>query len=138
MQWSSAAHAGFSRAKPWLPLGHDYQHCNVDRQSREPESLLSLYRRLIDLRRRELALCVGSYRPLVSEGDINAYVRQAEAGHRFLVALNLGPRPGLLPIEALGGGQVVVATEPRREAERVAQRLILTGDDALVVRLDVA
>jgi alpha-glucosidase len=138
MQWSSAEHAGFSRAKPWLPLGHDYQHCNVDRQSREPESLLSLYRRLIELRRRELALCVGSYRPLVSEGDIIAYVRQAEAGHRFLVALNLGPRPGLLPIEALGGGQVVVATEPRREAERVAQRLILTGDDALVVRLDVA
>jgi alpha-glucosidase len=138
MQWSSAEHAGFSRAKPWLPLGHDYPHCNVDRQSREPDSLLSLYRRLIELRRREPALCVGSYRPLVSDGDVLAYVREAEAGHRFLVALNLGPRPGLLSIEALGGGQVLVATEPRREAERVARRLILTGDDALVVRLDSA
>jgi alpha-glucosidase len=138
MQWSSAEHAGFSRVKPWLPLGHDYQHCNVDRQAREPESLLSLYRRLIELRRREPALCVGSYRPLVSDGDIVAFVREAEAGHRFLIALNLGPRPGLLPIEALGTGQVVVATEQRRESERVAQRLVLTGDDALVIRLDAA
>jgi hypothetical protein len=65
-------------------------------------------------------------------------VREADAGHRFLIALNLGPRPGLVPIDALGTGQVVVATEQRRESERVAQRLILTGDDALVIRLDAA
>jgi hypothetical protein len=52
------------------------------------------------------------------------------------VVLNLGPRPGLLSIEALGDGQVVAATETRRESERVAQRVILTGDDALVIRLD--
>jgi alpha-glucosidase len=138
MQWNAAEHAGFSSAKPWLPLGHDYQHCNVDRLSREPESLLSLYRRLIELRRKEPALCVGSYRPLVSNGDIIAYLREPEAGHRFLVVLNLGPRPGLLSIDSLGSGQVVIATEQRRESERVAERLILTGDDALVIRLDPA
>jgi hypothetical protein len=31
---------------------------------------------------------------------------------------------------------VVIATESRRESERVSGRLILMGDDALVVRLD--
>jgi hypothetical protein len=41
-----------------------------------------------------------------------------------------------LMIAALGAGQVVIATEQRRESERVAERLILTGDDALVIRLD--
>jgi alpha-glucosidase len=138
MQWSSAEHAGFSRSRPWLPIGHDYQHCNVEQQSRDPGSLLSLYRRLSELRRKEPALSVGTYRPLVSDGDIIAFVRQADAGHRILVALNLGPRPGLLAIDALGSGQVVVATEQRRESERVTERLILTGDDALVVRLDAA
>jgi alpha-glucosidase len=136
MQWSAEPNAGFSRAKPWLPLGHDYEHCNVERQSREPDSLLSLYRRLIALRRKEPALSVGTYRPIVSDGDLLAFVREAETGNRFLMVLNLGPRPGLLPIEALGAGQVVIATESRRESERVSRRLILTGDDALVIRLD--
>lgn len=136
MQWSAEPNAGFSRAKPWLPLGHDYEHCNVSRQSEQPDSLLSLYRRLIALRRKEPALSIGSYRPLVSDGDLLAYVREADTGNRFLMVLNLGPRPGLLSIEALGTGQVVIATESRRESERVSQRLVLTGDDALVVRLD--
>ena len=60
MQWAGSANAGFSSATPWLPLGHDYQLCNVDQQSRDDSSLLSLYRRLIALRRKEPALCIGS------------------------------------------------------------------------------
>jgi alpha-glucosidase len=136
MQWTPGPNAGFSRGAPWLPLGHDYEYCNVERQSGDPASMLSLYRRLIDLRKREPALSVGSYRPVVSEGDLLASVREADEGNRFLVVLNLGPRPGLISLEALGHGQVVVATESRRESERVAHRVILTGDDALVIRLD--
>jgi alpha-glucosidase len=136
MQWSSAENAGFSAGRPWLPLGHDYEHCNVERQTRNPDSLLSLYRRLIALRRKEPALSVGSYRPLLAKDDMLAFVREAKEGHRFLVVLNLGPRPGQLALDTLGSGQVVIATETRRESERVKDRLILTGDDALVVRLD--
>jgi alpha-glucosidase len=136
MQWSGAENAGFSGARPWLPLGHDYQHCNVERQTRDPESILSLYRKLITLRQKEPALSVGSYRPLVAGGDLLAFVREAEKGDRFLVVLNLGPRPGQFALDAFGAGQVVIATETRREAERVNGRLVLTGDDALVVRLE--
>jgi alpha-glucosidase len=136
MQWAAAPNAGFSRTAPWLPLGHDYEHCNVDRESEQPDSMLSLYRRLIELRRKEPALSVGSYRPLVCDGDVHAFVREPDGGPRFLVALNFGPRPGLLRLDSTGGGQVVIATETRRESERVVDRLILTGDDALVVRLD--
>jgi alpha-glucosidase len=136
MQWSEGRYAGFSSREPWLPLGHDYQYCNVERQSREHDSMLGLYQRLIALRRKEPALSIGSYRPIVTEGDVLAFLREAEAGSRFLIALNLGPRPGLLSLESLGSGQVVIATEARRESERVSGRLILMGDDALVVRLD--
>jgi len=136
MQWSGSPHAGFSTAQPWLPLGHDFEHCNVEQQTREAGSMLALYRRLIALRRTEPALAVGSYRPLVGGGDLLAFVREAAEGHRFLVVLNLGPRPGQLALDNLGTGQVVIATEARRESERVQGRLILTGDDALVVRLD--
>jgi hypothetical protein len=72
----------------------------------------------------------------VSDGDVLAFMREAEGGSRFLVALNFGPRPALLLLDSVGEGQVVIATESRRESERVSGRLVLTGDDALVVRLD--
>jgi alpha-glucosidase len=136
MQWSDAPHSGFSTAQPWLPVGHDHTHCNVERQANERDSLLNLYRRLIALRRKEPALSVGSYRPLTGTGDAFGYVREADAGNRFLVALNLGPRPGVLPLSSVGAGEIVIATEARRETSRVSHRLILTGDDALVIRLD--
>jgi alpha-glucosidase len=98
--------------------------------------MLGLYRRLIALRRKEPALNVGTYRPVVSDRDVIAYVREADEGHRYLVALNLSPRPAQLSLTALGTGQIVIATENRREAERVSNRLVLTGDDAIVIRLD--
>jgi alpha-glucosidase len=135
MQWSPAPNAGFSKAPPWLPLGHDYEHCNVERQTHDPDSMLSLYRRLIAIRRAQPALSVGSYKPVVAEAQVVAYLREIE-GQRWLVALNLGPRPAQLPLDVLGEGQIVIATESRREKQRVQGRLILTGDDAVVIRLD--
>ncbi len=135
MQWSGEPHAGFSEIDTWLPVGHDYEHCNVERQKRDPDSMLELYRGLLLLRRTEAALSVGAYKPVVSEGDVIAYVRQAD-DQRWLVALNLGPRPAQLPMDALGTGHIVIATERRREKQRVQGRLILTGDDGVVVKLD--
>jgi alpha-glucosidase len=90
---------------------------------------------LIALRRKEPALAIGSYRPVVAEGDLIAYLREAE-GRRFLVVLNLGPRPAYLPLEELVGGHIVIATQARREGERVNHRLVLLGDDGVVMRVD--
>jgi alpha-glucosidase len=135
MQWSGGSNAGFSEATPWLPLGHDYEHCNVESETGERGSMLTLYRRLIALRRTEPALSVGSYVPIFAEGDVLAYIREAE-GRRWLVALNLSPRPALLPLNEIGAGQIVIASETRRETHRVQDRLILTGDDGVLVRLD--
>jgi alpha-glucosidase len=135
MQWSAGSNAGFSEAPPWLPLGHDYEHCNVESQTGDRASMLTLYRRLIALRRTEPALSVGSYHPIFTEGEVLAYIREAE-GQRWLVALNLSPRPALLPLDAIGSGQIVIANETRRETHRVQDRLILSGDDGVLVRLD--
>ena len=136
MQWSSAVNAGFSSAAPWLPLGRDYEVTNVEAERTLPDSPLALYRRLIELRRREPALVLGSYRPLVSEPDVIAYVREHE-GRRFLIALNLGPRPSHLMLdEPTSSGEIAIATERAREREKVRGRLILTGDDGVVLQLD--
>ncbi len=135
MQWTSGPVAGFSAGAPWLPIGYDYDYCNVERQQDDPHSMLSLYRRLIALRRAEAAFSVGSYRPVIAPGDLIAFVREA-AGRRFLSVLNLGPRPAHLALDDLGGGQIVIATEQRREGRSAEHRLVMLGDDAVVVRLD--
>jgi alpha-glucosidase len=137
MQWSSAPGAGFTTGTPWLPLALDYALQNVEQQRQDPTSILSLYRRLITLRRTEPALSVGTYTPVIVEGDVLAYMREAQ-GKRFLIVLNLGHRPGQFALEASGPGQIVVATETSREQHRVTDRLRLTGDDGVVIALDAS
>jgi alpha-glucosidase len=135
MQWSAGPNAGFTDGAPWLPLAEDFEHCNVEQEVGDEASMLSLYRRLIALRRHEPALALGAYRPVVSDGDVFAYVREHEQ-RRFLVVLNLGPRPAQVMLDAVGSGEIVVATEHRREGQRVSGRVVMRGDDGLLVRLD--
>jgi glycosidase len=86
MQWEPADGGGFSTAEPWLPLG-DAGARSVDAQRDDPASLLCLYRRLIDLRRRTPALHSGSYRSLDAPDGVFAYERRAGSS-RVRVALN--------------------------------------------------
>ena len=97
--------------------------------------MLTLYRRLIALRRQEAALHVGSYTPVVTQGSVLAYLREAN-GRRWLIALNLGSRPAQLPLTNIGAGRIVIATERRREKQLAEGRLVLTGDDGMVIELD--
>ena len=136
MQWDESDSAGFSSARPWLPLSTDSRRVNVESERRDPDSMLNFYRRLITLRRNEPALSIGSYTPLSVAGDLLAYKREA-AGQRFLVVLNLGHRPARVELaESDAGGNVAVATERHRDGERVERRVVLNGDDGLVIRLD--
>jgi alpha-glucosidase len=136
MQWSPAANAGFTTGVPWLPLGEDYVTLNVESETADPDSMLTLYRRLIALRRREPALVVGDYRPVVSEPDVVAYLRE-HAGARWLVALNLSATEQRLALEAPAArGEIIVATDRKRERERVDAELRLAADEGVVVRVD--
>ncbi len=136
MQWTDEPNAGFTRGEPWLPVASDYPRTNVRLERADPSSLLTLYSRLIALRRRELALAVGSYLPVPTGADLLAYVRENE-GRRFLVVLDLGHGPGALDLRHLGAaGRVVLGTDSRREGERVGGSVVLNGDDGVIVELD--
>jgi alpha-glucosidase len=87
MQWDASQHAGFSSARPWLPLADDFATQNVAVQDADPMSMLSLYRRLIEQRRATPALSVGAYRQIYVDDDLFIYARQSGA-HRVIVALN--------------------------------------------------
>ncbi len=137
MQWNNQANAGFSATTPWLPVSVDYPLRNVESERVAESSMLSLYRRLLELRRQHSALSIGLYRPLPSDADVIAYVRE-HGEERFLCVLNLGHRPQSFSLENVGGGEIVAGSERGREGQRVSGWLRLTGDDGVVVKLDPA
>jgi alpha-glucosidase len=92
MPWDGSPNAGFTMARPWLPLNADWPTRNVVRMADDQHSILALYRRLLALRRAHPALSVGDITLLPTEGDVLAYERRSGA-ERLIVALNLGSRP---------------------------------------------
>jgi alpha-glucosidase len=133
MRWEGSDNAGFTEGTPWLPIGEDSACVNVASERDDPSSLLTLYRRLIDLRQAETALSVGSYAPVDDHGDLLGYIREAD-GTRFLIALNLGHTPATLSFE--GKGIVAIGTHPDREGTEVDGEIDLRGDEGLVARLE--
>jgi alpha-glucosidase len=93
MPWDSSRNAGFTKGKPWLPLG-DYRKQNAAAEAKDPHSMLSLYRRLLELRRKEPALSLGSWKLEKAERDVLAY-RRGE----FLVLLNFSAEERVFPLK---------------------------------------
>ncbi len=105
MPWAAAApNAGFTSARPWLPLGPDHAELAVDRQETDPDSLLNITRTLIELRRAEPALRLGRLEQLKAEGDLLTFDRLHD-NRRLRLACNFGATELALP----GEGRVLAA-----------------------------
>jgi len=135
MQWSAETHAGFSTVEPWLPVGVDRDTANVASQARDAGSLLTLTRRLLDLRASEPVLQDGVHEPLEQSGSVVAYRRSG--ARRLLVVLNLEHVPSSYALGA-DGGRVLLSTFLDREGELVADQLRLRADEGLVIALEDA
>ncbi|HSJ16772.1 MAG TPA: alpha-amylase family glycosyl hydrolase [Solirubrobacterales bacterium] len=118
MQWEPRADGGFTSGRPWLPLV-DPELRNVGGQRDDRDSLLRLYRRLIELRRG----LGGGFRLLDATGGVLAYARG-----EHVVAINLGDEPTPAP----PAGELVLATEPGADAGEIAPNA------GLVVRREAA
>ena len=87
MQWSDRTFAGFSESEPWLPLTQDWPRRNVSALDGEEGSLLTLYRNLLALRKRQPPLRTGAYRTLHADDALFAFER-SEGDDRLVVILN--------------------------------------------------
>jgi alpha-glucosidase len=131
MQWSAAPHAGFSSARPWLPIAADYAHCNVAIQKEDPRSMLTLYRSLLALRHARPTLSLGDYEAIDPAAHVLGYYR-AHAGRRDAVLLNLSGSPQKLALpSALAGAHVLLSTHPERAGRPVGAELL--ADEAVVL-----
>ena len=92
MPWSDRAQAGFSSAKPWLPVPAAHIARNVAAQSANPASVLNAARAFLHWRKSQPALVEGAIRFLDAPAQVLAFVREHD-GQRLLVAFNLSPDP---------------------------------------------
>jgi alpha-glucosidase len=112
MQWdNSLPNAGFTSGRPWLPVGTTP---NVRDQDRDASSTLSLYRRLLALRRSNPALVEGTIENVVAHGDVLTYERRCR-NQRLFMALNMGFEECDRAISS-GGALAIDASRSRRRS----------------------
>jgi alpha-glucosidase len=133
MQWDASPHAGFSSVEPWLPVARDFTTRNVENQSSDSGSMLSLHRALIALRREEAALAIGSYALVQASEHMLAYER-CHGERRLIVALNFGDR--FEELESLSPpARLLLSTDPAREKEAFACAPRLNPHEGIVAEL---
>jgi glycosidase len=124
MVWRDEDGAGFTKpgVEPWLPIGS--RDRNVADQREDPNSILTLTRDLIALRKHRRIL-QGSYEPVEAPPDVWAFRRE---GGGF-VAINLG-----VEAVSLDGveGAIVIGIDRARDGERLTGTLELSPREAVV------
>ncbi|GGO87376.1 alpha-glucosidase [Marinobacterium nitratireducens] len=89
--------AGFSSAKPWLPVPAEHHERAVSRQQSDETSVLNSYRRFLAWRQQHPALIRGDIEMLDSGDKVLAFTRSLD-DERLLVILNLDAEPGRIEL----------------------------------------
>jgi alpha-glucosidase len=135
MQWDAQPSAGFTSGKPWLPIAGDYERINVNVQTEDPCGMMTLYRRLLALRRSSPALVAGGFQTVLRDGAVFVYRRDAGDQH-LLVALNFGAEPTTVDLGGIvDGGRLLLSTHLDRDQQEVGGQLELRGDEGVVIAL---
>jgi alpha-glucosidase len=108
LPWSGDAPPfGYGTGTPWLPQPPSWRALTMDKQYDDPDSMLSLYRQALAIRRRNLG--AGELHWLDLGPDVLAFTR--DSGVTCVV--NLGPAPVRLPPHH----EVLLASAPLEDDE---------------------
>jgi alpha-glucosidase len=134
MQWDDGPHAGFSNVEPWLPLASRDPVLTVEAQREDPDSMLGLFRSLIEIRRRHPALSIGSYRSLPAPPDVFSFERR-HGGESLEVHLNFGDEPRLVSVPS---ARSILISTARRAHSAPSSSLTLEAHEGVIVSGDDA
>jgi glycosidase len=88
LPWSGSEFGGFSTVKPWIDMVGNFREVNVEMQSNQPDSILSWYRTLLNMRANDSNITHGSIRFLDVDSDSDfSYFNRGE-DVEFLVLTN--------------------------------------------------
>jgi alpha-glucosidase len=129
--------AGFTTGRPWLPLVANAERLAVAAQADDPDSTLSLARRLAALRRRLPSLQGGEQRSVTAGDDLLAWLR-IDGGDSYLAIVNFAAerRRLSLPRDLPAHGTLAISTDPARSGGRLQlDGLPLAPSEAVIVHL---
>ena len=118
MAWESyRPNAGFSDARPWLPVPAEHLTMAVNTQAGDGDSLLEHYRRMLAFRRDHPALVKGAIAFHDAGDDAVAFSRR-QGNEQIMCVFNLSSRPaevklapGMTPVSVPGHGFSGTAAE---------------------------
>ncbi|MCX6035305.1 MAG: alpha-amylase family glycosyl hydrolase, partial [Chloroflexi bacterium] len=93
MQWSTEKYSGFSSDFPWRSLGLDWETYNVLNETTDPNSILSHYRTLIQIRSEHAALRVGDLSVVYSDNPELYTILRVSHEEMVLVVVNMSDAP---------------------------------------------
>ena len=145
MPWDDSPQAGFTTGRPWLPLSHAWRQTNVAGEQRDPGSILSLYKRLIRMKKGSNALTVGTYHPIDGvPPECLFFTRESLVdGQReaLFIAVNFSAHTQKISLPAGPSnlerhGTLMLSTDPQRaEGPWTADHFLLGPDEGIVVSL---
>ena len=87
-QWNNTSNAGFSTGAPWIQVNKNYKTINAAAEEQDPNSPLNYFRKVVKLRKDNLALVYGKYTLLDKQNPaIYSYTRELN-GKKLLIMLN--------------------------------------------------
>jgi alpha-glucosidase len=104
MQWSNSENAGFTKGTPWLPVPSTYKTHNVETESKDSDSVLSFYKKILKLRHENSALLNGDYKAINADDEnVLSYLRTYK-DEGVVVALNMSGTRQKLKIDLKANG----------------------------------
>jgi alpha-glucosidase len=101
MQWSDDHEAGFTTGTPWMKVNPNYKDINVKKQLEDEHSILSFYKRMIQLKKNNDVFTYGKYELLLEEDPkIYVYTRESE-NDKVVVLSNLTGEAATFAIDGL-------------------------------------
>ena len=119
MQWDGSEKAGFTTGTPWLGIPANHTYINVEDESKDPDSVLAFYKKLVALRKEQEIIADGQIRFTDAGNDnIISYVRTLN-GQTLSVFCNLRGTDQSLgePFKA-PGGKILISNYENAGAEK--------------------
>ncbi|MBD7965790.1 glycoside hydrolase family 13 protein [Fictibacillus norfolkensis] len=115
MQWNSNENAGFTTGNPWMKVNPNFTEINVEKQEQDEHSILSFYKKMIALKKKNEVFTYGVYDLILEEDEqIYAYTR------------------------TLGEEKIVVITNLSKTEAKFETELKLNADELLLANKEVA
>jgi len=105
MQWDDSEYAGFSTAKPWLPVPPNKNTINVKAEEADPNSLLNWYESLIELKKTNPVFIHGDNVMLNTDNmKVLSWLRKGPGKEAVVVATNFTADPQTVSLSAASQG----------------------------------